>query len=137
MKTITILFLKIRLPMLILGIGVFTVCLFLVAPKAHAQTLEQLSYRFYVNENAQTPTDPWPIGATDLAENAAITKNDDPPQSGDVIRIRMTASVAGDPVSAGTEFKLQYAEGTVCSTIQSFNWTDVSGIKDFLFGVIN
>lgn len=108
--------------------GVFVIAFSLLfLPKAQAApTLEQLSYRFYDNENAETPTDPWPAGANDLAENETITTSDDPPEAGDVIRIRMTVSVTGDPVAEGEVYKLQYAEGSVCSTIASFDWNDVS-----------
>lgn len=117
-----------KLPTIALG-ALFAMLGFMYfVPKADAQVLEQVSYRFYVNENDETPSDPWPVGGGDLAENAPITEADSPPENGDVFRIRMTVTVTGSPVSEGDEFKLQAAYGDVCSTVFSYQWFDVGGV---------
>jgi len=117
--------------LILLSLTISILCFIVSAPKAHAAppSLEQLSYRFYVNGKNQTPTDPWPAGANDLAENVAITVNDSPPTGGDILRIRMTVSVSGSDLLEGEKVKLQFAEGTVCSTIASFEWKDVYGVQ--------
>ena len=85
----------------------------------------QHTYRWYVNTDAVQPTDPWPSGVTDIAENTAITTSDSPPTDGDVLRLRMNVKGAMD---SGTEaFKLQYGQGSTCSSISS--WTDVDGLS--------
>jgi len=84
----------------------------------------QHTYRWYVNTDAIQPTDPWPAGATNLSENTPITTSDSPPTSGDVLRLRMNIKGA---MNQNTEsFKLQYGEGSTCSSIST--WTDVGAI---------
>ncbi len=85
--------------------------------------LSQNNYRWYVNGSFLTPTDVWPVGATDLAENAPLTSvmaiNAD-----DVIRLRMSLMGENVELPAFSEaFKLQYAEGLTCSN--SLVWSDV------------
>ncbi|MDD5341953.1 MAG: M14-type cytosolic carboxypeptidase [Patescibacteria group bacterium] len=87
-------------------------------------TLEQNAFRFYVDNDLVQPADPWPAGATDLAENAAITTADVPPDDANLIRMRMSLGITGDTLAAGSQdFKLQYGEGTDCAAIVS--WNDV------------
>lgn len=85
----------------------------------------QHTYRWYVNTDAIQPTDPWPSGTTDLAENTPITTSDSPPESGDVLRLRI--NVKGAMTSGTQAFKLQYGEGSDCSSIST--WTDVDGLS--------
>ncbi len=88
-------------------------------------TMTQDYYRFYVNNDALDPTDPWPAGATDLGENTAITGLDEPPANGDRIRVRMSVQVSGSNVTKESkQFKLEYGvRNTSCSAIT--NWLDV------------
>jgi len=96
--------------------------------KVHAATLDQKYYRFGANIDSQTPAEPWPAGGPYLAENQSITSQDAPPEGGTVLRIRMGVAVSVNPVADGIQYKLQYGEGAVCSTIASYDWYDVSGV---------
>jgi len=84
-------------------------------------------YRFYVDNDALDPTDPWPLGGIDLGENTAITGLDAPPSDGDRMRIRMSLNVTGANISQGSmQWKLQYGlRSTACSAISS--WYDLGG----------
>ncbi len=81
----------------------------------------QHTYRWYANADAVQPTDPWPSGGTDLSENTPITVSDNPPGEGDVLRLRM--NVKGAMTINTQAFKLQYGEGSNCSSIST--WYDV------------
>lgn len=87
--------------------------------------VRQNYYRFYVDNDALLPTDPWPAGATDLGENTAIGALDEPLADGDVVRIRMSVKVSNATLPAGLlETKLQYAlRDTTCSAVTV--WSDV------------
>ncbi len=87
-------------------------------------TLTQSRYRFYDNANALTPTDPWPVGdSIDTAENTAVATSSGPADSS-VLRLRLAVQVGALDLAAGTQaFRLQYAEGWVCSAISA--WSDV------------
>ncbi len=85
--------------------------------------LIQNRYRFYVNGSFLTPTDPWPVGVDDTAENtpidSSIAINID-----EKIRLRMSLQGENVELPAFSEaFKLQYAEGFTCSN--SLTWQDV------------
>lgn len=101
---------------------------YLLFPVHHASAATtQDEYRWYVNEDAQTETDPWPPGGTDLAEDTAITASDNPPADGDAIRVRINVNVTKVSFDPGqATVKLQYGAGTVCSAINT--WTDVGAI---------
>lgn len=88
-------------------------------------TVRQNYYRFYVDNDDITPSDPWPPGASNLGENTAITAVDEPLTDGDHVRIRMTAKIANATLPAGfLQVKLQYgALTTTCSAIET--WNDV------------
>jgi len=87
-------------------------------------TFTQANYRWYVNENVQTPTDPWSNGvAIDLAENEPISATSTPVNDSEVLRLRINALVENATSTAGALVKLQYATTTVCSAAGS--WTDV------------
>ncbi len=102
--------------------------LFLVwSAQAQAQTLSQNAYRFYMNEAALQPTDPWPPGPTNLGENTPITASDQPPGTGGMVRIRMTVQVSGSDLAAGQTFKLQWGQGSTCSTIGTWSDVDTTG----------
>lgn len=88
-------------------------------------TLRQNYYRLYVDNNALTPSDPWPAGATNLGENTPLTETDEPVGWGEVVRVRTTMRVSGSNVYSGTLApKLQYGlRVTTCSAISS--WFDL------------
>ncbi len=86
----------------------------------------QSSFRWYTNLSALTPTDPWPLGVTDLSELAVINASV-PVNDGDILRLRM--SLLGSNVSMPTTteaFKLQYAQTSSCSL--SSTWQDVGTV---------
>ena len=83
----------------------------------------QSNYRWYVNGSFLTPTDPWPSGVSDLAENTALTSINAINSSAS-IRLRMSLKGSNVTLPAFSEaFKLQYAEGYNCSP--SLTWHDV------------
>lgn len=82
----------------------------------------QDTYRWYVNTDAQTPTDPWPSGAVDLNEGDPITDGV-PVKSGDVLRLRMALKANVTTTGGVDSFKLQYAAGSTCGP--ALTWTDV------------
>lgn len=84
-------------------------------------------YRWYVDNDALNPADPWPAGVPDLAENAAITASDSPPTQGDVLRIRMSIQLTEDAIAVSEDaFKLQFAQrSTTCSAIGDGSWTNL------------
>ncbi|KXK00212.1 MAG: hypothetical protein UZ19_OD1000127 [Parcubacteria bacterium OLB19] len=85
--------------------------------------ITQSNYRWYVNGSFLTPTDPWPSGVIDIAENTAISSSY-AINSGSAIRLRMSLKGANVTLPAFSEaFKLQYAEGSNCSP--SLTWHDV------------
>ncbi len=90
-------------------------------------TFTQNYFRFYVDNDLIKPTDPWPVGSTDLGENTGITANDLPPASSETLRLRMSVLVGGSVLATTTQaFKLQY--GVVSSTCaQVTNWNDTGG----------
>lgn len=87
--------------------------------------IEQNYYRFYVDNDALDPTDPWPLGATDLGENTTITGADGPPGNGDTIRVRMSLNITGASIAAESkDYALQFGErNTSCAAIT--NWFDI------------
>ncbi len=82
------------------------------------------AYRWYVNANAEPPTDPWPTGAADLGQNEALTSTTTPVKNGDVVRLRVGLSVANSTSTSDT-FKLQFGSTTVSSCSAIATWTDV------------
>lgn len=88
-------------------------------------SIRQDYYRLYVDNDAITPTDPWPVGVNDLGENEAMTDLDEPLGQGERVRIRMTVFVNNTSMVADSQaFKLQFGRrDTTCSAIVS--WTDV------------
>ncbi|MFT5036571.1 MAG: hypothetical protein ACI9VM_000133 [Candidatus Azotimanducaceae bacterium] len=88
-------------------------------------SIRQNYYRFYVDNDVIDPTDPWPVGASDLGENTSITETDDPLGEGQQFRLRMTLRVNNATLpESTTAFKLQYGlRATTCSAISA--WTDI------------
>ena len=85
--------------------------------------LTQNYYRWYVNTDNITPSDPWPSGGTDLAENEAIGQNY-AVKDNDVLRLRISIQDSNANLSASSQsFKLQYGQGSDCSAIST--WNDV------------
>lgn len=89
-------------------------------------SLAQNYYRFYADNDALTPADAWPPGATALGENTSITVDDRPIGGGDVLRIRLSVAVAGANLSRDTKrFKLQYGvRDSTCGAIST--WSDLA-----------
>lgn len=90
--------------------------------------VRQNYYRFYVDNDSLTPTDPWPIGAVNLGENTTIDIADEPLSDTERIRIRMTAKISNATLPAGLlTTKLQYGRrDTTCSAVSE--WTDVGAL---------
>ncbi len=85
--------------------------------------LTQNNYRWYANTDDITPTDPWPAGGTDTAENTAVSSANAPADEA-VLRLRMTLQDADTQLNAGAQdFKLQYGTGASCASVS--NWADV------------
>jgi hypothetical protein len=84
------------------------------------------AFRWFVNEDAEPPTDFWPAGSGFVEENEVITDEDTPIKPNDVLRLRVAVGVTNATATASlVEFKLQYATGTICSAIGT--WSDVGG----------
>ncbi len=88
-----------------------------------ATIFTQNYFRFYVDNNSLTPSDPWPAGGTDLGENTSITYTDSPPSSGDRLRIRMSLAISNNFFPTSTQdFKLQFGQKTTtCGAISDWN----------------
>ncbi len=91
-------------------------------------SIRQNSYRFYVDNDAVLPSDPWPVGVADLGENESITVLDEPLGEGEVVRIRTSLLINNASQPANTQsYKLQYGtRNSSCSAISV--WTDVGAI---------
>lgn len=86
-------------------------------------TFTQNSYRWYANTDAITPTDPWPVGGTDLAENTTINGSNRP-STDNVLRLRMSVTDSVSQLGAGAQaFKLQFGTGAACASVS--DWQDV------------
>lgn len=83
----------------------------------------QSGFKFYVNTNASTPTDAWPVGGDALLENEPIDAASVPVKNADVVRIRTQLSVSNS-TSTAESFKLQFASTTALCT-DATTWTDV------------
>ena len=88
-------------------------------------TLRQNYYRFYNDNDAVTPTDPWPPGFNILGENTSITVDDEPLGEEEYVRVRMSLRIGNANMPAGFEtLKLQFAQRvTTCTAVAS--WDDV------------
>ena len=86
--------------------------------------LSQDYYRFYTNNDALLPTDPWPAGVADVGENTPITETDEPVAPEDVLRLRLAIGVKGANLPLGARsFVLQYGlRETTCSAIPVDGW---------------
>ena len=91
-------------------------------------SFRQNDYRFYVDNDALDPDDPWPVGVSaDLGENTVLTAADEPLGDGERIRIRMSLTVLNSTLpEQARSFKLQYGQrATTCSAIDPGDWHDV------------
>ncbi len=90
-------------------------------------SIRQNYYRFYVDNDAIDPTDPWPAGASDLGENTSVTSIDDPLGESERIRIRMSLLINNATLPENIKsFKLQYGlQLTTCNAVSV--WNDVGG----------
>lgn len=84
---------------------------------------DQFSSLWYVNENAEPPTDVWPVGVTDLLEREPITAASTPVKVGDEVRLRMNVGVTNATSSPGAAFTLQFTQADTCSA--ATEWFDV------------
>ncbi len=85
--------------------------------------LIQNDYHWYVNGSFFTPTDAWPVGLVDLAENTPLSSAESI-SIDETIRLRMSLRGLNIDTPTSTEtFKLQYAEGLTCSS--GLVWRDV------------
>ncbi|MBT4649002.1 hypothetical protein HOC14_01595, partial [bacterium] len=85
--------------------------------------LAQNSFRWYANTDAITPTDPWPSGGTDLAEDTNVSATYKPSDE-DIMRLRMSIQDGGAQLDASNKtFKLQFGTGGTCSSVS--NWQDI------------
>ena len=85
--------------------------------------ITQNYFQWFVNGSFFTPTDAWPAGVSDLAENIAIS-DEEPVDNEDSLRLRMSLLNENIDFSAsGDTFKLQYAEASTCSL--DAQWFDV------------
>ncbi len=89
--------------------------------------LTQTHFRWYANHaTSLTPTDAWPSGGTDLAEDSPIPVIYSPSPN-DVLRLRMGVLNENVTLSVGDlRLKLQYAAGATCSA--SMTWQDVGAV---------
>ncbi len=88
--------------------------------------LIQRAYRWYTNGSFYTPTDAWPLGVFDVAENTPISATE-AISINESIRLRIAAEGLNIDLATDTAaFKLQYAEGLTCSP--TLAWRDVGGI---------
>lgn len=87
----------------------------------------QNDYWFFEDNDALTPTNPWPSSTGLLGENTVLTGSDYPLGDGEHIRIRMSLTVLNATFPEQSEsFKLQYGERvTSCNAISEINWTDI------------
>ncbi len=96
--------------------------------------LTQNDFEIFVDNNVLTPTDVWPSGARNLAENEVLTPlpvANDPVDQSDEVRIRMNVAVTVAELAAGGEaFTLQHAKADDCTAVSS--WTEV-GTGDWGF----
>jgi len=95
-----------------------------------ARDIVQNYYRFYVDNDALDPTDPWPAGGTDIGENTEITVLDSPIAKDEVARLRMTLQISSAGMEPGIDsFKLQYGElESTCTGIGEEDWHDLGDI---------
>lgn len=90
-----------------------------------SSTFGQRDFRWYVNDaNSANPSDPWPTGGTDLAENASITSSDSPPATNDIVRLRISATSTAATIPVGTSLKVQF-QATASTDCTTGSWTDV------------
>jgi hypothetical protein len=87
--------------------------------------IRQHYYRVYADNGLIDPTDPWPPGASDLGENAALTGADEPLGESERLRVRVSLRVSNATFPAGTKaFRLQYGKmTTTCSAIAEPSWS--------------
>ena len=92
-------------------------------------TFTQNYFRFYGDNDALIPIDPWPAGAIDLGENTQILAADAPPGNGDNLRLRMSLAVATTTMLASsTAFSLQYAPRvSTCGAIGAWSTLGAPG----------
>ncbi|MBI2062717.1 MAG: hypothetical protein HYT61_00550 [Candidatus Yanofskybacteria bacterium] len=83
-------------------------------------------FRFYINVDNISPTDPWPTSSNDLAENATMSAHFASIASGSIMRLRTNMLVGTATLNAASQtFQLQYAEGFNCGALSGGSWASV------------
>jgi len=94
---------------------------------ADIPTFAQNYFRFFVDNDALKPTDPWPAGPIDLGDITNITAAYEPPAVGEKLRLRMDLTVGTKNLPALYQsFRLQYGKQvTSCSALAEPDWNFV------------
>ncbi len=102
-------------------------------------TYRQYSYQWFANEDDQTPSTPWPeAGSLDLEEQEPITVGSQPLVDGDVVRLRLSATVENATSTAGEVFSLQYATtAEECSAAEGWSTVGTPGSGEMWRGFSN
>lgn len=100
-------------------------------------SLRQAQYRFYVDNDTLTPTDPWPVGVSDLGENTPMTDLDAPLGLGERVRLRVGLFVNNASlVIDSQDFSLEYGRRiTSCSAISVWDTVGAPGSGSIWRGV--
>lgn len=106
-----------------------------VTASAAEPSFSQTDYRWYVDNSAADPTDPWSeLSTVDLPENTAIAyppNQNDPPGPEQQIRLRVNLTVNNADLDAGSAyFKLQYKKETDGSCTTGA-WTDIGSDNEW------
>ncbi len=92
--------------------------------------IRQETYRWYVDNDQITPTDPWPAGSVNLGENTAIAFDKLPPATSERLRLRIALKIQVEKLVENEQsFKLQFSPlVSTCAVIAELDWTDVGAI---------
>lgn len=86
---------------------------------------EQQNYRWYENNDSNTPSNAWSSETGTVAEGEAIA-GQDAVNPGDEIRLRMNLLANNGTGTVGsTAFALQYAAAATCSAVAESSWQDL------------
>jgi hypothetical protein len=89
---------------------------------------EQLNYRWYENTNAITPSTPWDIDGSPVAEGTPIA-DQGAVNPGDELRLRMNLLANnGTGTVDSAAFTLQYAQAETCSSVVGNSWRDLGDV---------
>ncbi len=81
-------------------------------------------YRWYANTDGTAPGSAW----SGVSENQSIGASDNPPNTGDILRLRVSLQISNANLSASQNaFKLQYGQGSSCGSIETWNDVGAAG----------